>query len=743
MRHLPCLVAFLALPVLAGQQPMPFERIFAEPPADGLIPRQIRWLPDGRHFSYLECTTSRDDSCGTLVVEDASKSGREVVLTVADLKSVGAGEAAVKPGLAGYVWTPQGDAVLLSGDGELFLVARAKNKAVRRLTTSKEAEESATFSPDGKMLAYARSGDVFVLDLASGREHRVAGEGTTDKLNGTFDWVYQEEVVGDDTAPLVWSPDSRKLALITLDERDVLTVPITDPLPTHPTTTLQRYPAAGDVNPLVGLTLLDVLPNASGASRRKEIAWIGQKSLYLARFGWTSDSRQAWFETLDRGQENLELFRESLDDEPEERELLDHDSAWVNATDDLRILGPRQMLWTSELDGSRHIYVGMPGRPTMQQLTKGAWEVTRVECVDETAGAVYFTATEKSRVERHLYRVGIDGKGLRRLTQDDGTHEVIASPSCRFFLDTYSSLDRPRSVRLLDREGKVVRVVAANDHPPLLDFSRATTELVTVPGPAGGQLHAMLTRPADLESGRKYPVVVYVYGGPHEQLVRNRWGGRNAMFHSYLASQGILVFTLDNRGSAGRGRAFERALLGRLGKVELEDQLAGVAWLKAQPFVDPERIGIWGWSYGGFMTTYAMSNAPGVFKAGAAVAPVTDWRYYDTVYTERYLKQPAANPDGYRDSSPVNQAEHLTGALLLVHGSGDDNVHWQNTLAFVDKLYKAGKPYDLQIYPNKTHSIAGPEARTHLYRRIADHFLRYLGRASAVPAGGEVRPPSP
>jgi dipeptidyl-peptidase 4 len=730
MRRLPCLVALLALPALAGQQPLPLERIFAEPPADGVIPRQLYWLPDGHRFSYLECAGSRDESCTALVVEDAVKGGRQVVLNTGDLKPLGSGDAAVTPALDGYRWSPKGDSVLLEGGGELFL-ATLEKKSVRRLTTSKEAEEAAVFSPDGALLAYSRNGDVFVLDLATGKERRVAGEGTPDSLNGAFDWVYREEIAEKDTAPLLWSPDSHKLAFVTLDERNVAEVPITDPLPPHPATTMQRYPVAGDPNPVAGLTLLDVLPNVSGPMRRKELTAIGEKDLYLARFGWTSDSRQVWFETLDRAQENLELHLESLDDAPGSRELVEHDSAWVNVSDDLRLLGPRRMLWSSETDGFRHLYLGLPGRPTVRQLTKGAWEVSRVECLDEAAGTVYFTATEKSRAERHLYRVGLDGKGFTRLTRDDGTHDLTASPDCRFFLDTYSTVDLPRSLRLLDREGKTVRVVAANDHPPIRDYTMARTVFVTVPGPSGEQLHAMLTKPADFDPARRYPVVVYVYGGPHEQLVRDRWGGRNAMFHSFLASQGILVFTLDNRGSAGRGRAFERALLGRLGKVELEDQLAGVAWLKSQPFVDPDRIGIWGWSYGGYMTVYAMTNAPEVFKAGAAVAPVTDWRYYDSVYTERYLKQPAANPAGYRDSSPVNQAERLAGALLLLHGSGDDNVHWQNTLALVDKLYKAGKPYDLQVYPNKNHSIAGPEARMHLYRRIAEHFLRYLGKPAS------------
>jgi dipeptidyl-peptidase-4 len=359
-------------------------------------------------------------------------------------------------------------------------------------------------------------------------------------------------------------------------------------------------------------------------------------------------------------------------------------------------------------------------------VTSGTWEVTSLVTKDDPGEWIYFTATQASPLERQLYRVRSDGFEVNRLTWDPGTHSVEMAPGGRYLLDTYSAVSQPPVIRVLDTEGRLLRTVVPVQAPTLGDYALATPQFLTVKGAGGATLYASLIKPADLDPKKRYPVVVYVYGGPHAQVVRDAWAGRTALFHQYLASRGFLVFALDNRGSGARGREFERTLLGRLGRVELEDQLAGVAYLKTLPYVDASRIGTWGWSYGGFMTCYALTNAPAVFRAGAAVAPVTDWRLYDSIYTERYLKLPAENPDGYRDSSPVNQAERLSGALLLIHGTGDDNVHWGNTLAFVDRLYRADKPYDLQVYPNLKHGIEAKKARIHLYQRIADHFVRYL-----------------
>ncbi|HVN75009.1 MAG TPA: alpha/beta fold hydrolase [Thermoanaerobaculaceae bacterium] len=723
MRRLASLVILTAAPLVAGQQLLTVERIVADPPVEGTLPKEVKWLPGGTRFSFLETVGEGKDARSTLWVEDAASGARRRVLAEADLPRFGEGNQAVTPALAGYQWSPTGDAVLLAGGGDLFLVA-VPGGHVRRLTATPSDEEVAEFSPDGRWVSFVRDNDLWAIELATGTESCLTATGSPTHINGKLDWVYEEELAGRKPIGYVWSPDSQWVASLSLDESKVPEYPIVDRLALHPTATEQRYPQPGDPNPAVGLSVIRVVA-ARGARTHYDRAWAGASAEYVPRFGWTPDSAAVWYELLDRNQERLELVRDTFASGTRTTMLVDSDPAWINLHDDQHFFRDGRLLWSSEAGGFRHLLVyGSDGTP--RPITSGAWEVASVAAVDEASGWIYFTANEAGSLEDQLYRVRADGSGLVRLTTNPGTHRVEVSPGARFILDTFSSVSVPPTMRVLSADGKVVRAVAPLRPPTLGEFALPTTEFATVRAADGTSLFASLLKPAGFDGARKYPVVVYVYGGPHAQVVRNAWGRQTEMFLRVLASRGFLVFSLDNRGSASRGREFERELLRRLGKVELDDQLAGVAYLRRLPYVDGSRIGIWGWSYGGFMTCYALTNAPGVFRAGAAVAPVTDWRRYDSIYTERYLKLPADDEAGYRDSSPVNQAADLADALLILHGTGDDNVHWGNTLAFVDALYRAGKPYDLQLYPNKNHSILGKEARAHLYNRILAHFERYL-----------------
>ncbi|MFH1175828.1 MAG: S9 family peptidase [Acidobacteriota bacterium] len=719
------LAVLAAVSVLGGDQPLTLERIFSEPTLEGAAPKEVKWAPDGRRLSFIERSSSDAQVLSTLVVEDARTGTRELVVPETELGSFGPGKAAVRPRLAGYSWSPRGDALLLSGDGELFLLDLATRKA-SRLTSTAAEEELAQISPDGAWVAFVRTNDLFALRLADGIEFRLSSDGSPERFNGKLDWVYQEELAGADTQGFVWSPDSRTIAFITLDETEVPTYPLTDLLPVHPATRLQHYPKAGDPNPAPGLVVAELAGGPGGANRRRTWRWSGEDAPYLPRFGFTPDG-SVWYELLNRAQTRLELVRETPGGGATTL-LEEEDSAWVNLHDDLHFLADGRFIWTSERSGFRHLYLHDAGGRLIRQLTSGRWEVTELEAVDESGGWIYFTATEKSVLERHLYRASLDGAAFTRLTVATGTHDAEVGPSCQLVLDKHSTCALPPSFCVLDSAGEMVRPDVAAGPCELSRYALGKPELLTLTGPSGAVLHASLLKPRNFDPAHRYPVVVHVYGGPHAQVVRSAWGGRNELFHNYLVSRGLLVFSLDNRGAAAHGREMERTLLRRLGKAELEDQLAGVKYLRSLPFVDAERIGIWGWSYGGYMTCYALANAPDVFAAGAAVAPVTDWRLYDSIYTERYLKLPVDNPDGYRDSSPVNQAAQLRAPLLLIHGTGDDNVHWQNTLALIDRLYQAGKPYDLQLYANKNHGIPGNEAHLHLYRRIAEHFERHLRR---------------
>ncbi|MBZ5589915.1 MAG: DPP IV N-terminal domain-containing protein [Acidobacteriia bacterium] len=723
MRRLVALLVFMAAPLIGGQQPLTIERIVADPPVEGVLPREVCWLPDGASFSFLETSGEGKDAQSTLWLEDATSGARHRLVADAELPAFGEGKDAVSPKLGGYRWSPKGDALLLAGGGDLFLVTIPGNQ-VRRLTATASEEELAEFSPDGRWVSFVRDNDLWSVKLTTGKEVRLTDTGSPDRINGKLDWVYQEELSGRNPTGYAWSPDSRWVACLSLDETRVPKHPIVDRLETHPATTEQRYPQPGDPNPVVGLSVIGV-EAAQGARADRDHVWAGGTAEYVPRFGWTPESSAVWYQLLDRPQTRLELVREDVVTGKAVTLLVEKDAAWINLHDDEHFFRDGSLLWSTEAGGFRHLVL-YAADGTSHTVTSGGWEITSVAAVDEPGGWIYFTGNEAGPLETQLYRVRPDGSGFGRLTREPGAHRVEVAPGARFILDTVSDASHAPTMRVLDKEGRVLRTVAAVRPSSLGEYVLGTTEFLTVTGPGGTAFEASLLKPAGFDPARRYPVVVYVYGGPHAQVVRNGWGRQTQMFHQVLASRGFLVFSLDNRGSAARGREFERALLDRLGKVELEDQLAGVEYLKTLPYVDASRIGIWGWSYGGFMTCYALTNAPGVFKAGAAVAPVTDWRLYDSIYTERYLKLPAGNEAGYRESSPVNRADKLADALLLLHGTGDDNVHWGNTLAFVDRLYKAGKPYDLQLYPNKNHSILGKDARAHLYNRIAAHFERWL-----------------
>ena len=724
MRRLLPLIALIASRLLAGQEALTVERILSEPPLEGVLPKEVRWLPRGESFTFLAPRNQGKDAQSALWLESASSSDRTCLLDEGELPAFGEGKGAVKPGLAGYKWSSKGDALLLSGGGDLFLVS-LPGKQVRRLTATAGEEELPAFSSDGRWVSFVRDNDLFVLELATAKEIRLTEDGSSDRLNGRLDWVYGEEVYERGASGYAWSPDSRSIAFITLDEKGVPRFPIVSLLEPHPTVKDQLYPCPGDPNPIAGLSVVRVVPDADASRPRLDLRFSGEDAAYLVRFGWTPDGRAVWYQLENRAQTRLALVRNELGSGGADTLLVEEDPAWIDASDDLRFLRDGRILWSSERSGFRHLYVyGTDGKA--RQITRGPWEVRSVVGLDEDAGWITFTATEASPLERQLYRVRLDGSGFARLTHEAGTHAFERAPGTGLLLDTHSRLGRPPSMMVLDAGGKMLREVAAIRPPELDRYALGLSEFLSVPAADGTSLNAKLVRPPDFDPGRRYPVVVYVYGGPGGQTVLDAWGGRYELLAQVLATRGFLVFSLDGRGTPGRGRGFARALLRRMGKVELEDQLAGVEWLKRQPIVDGQRIGIWGASYGGFMTCYALTNAPGVFRVGVAVASVTDWRLYDSIYTERYLKLPAENPDGYRDSSPLNQADRLAGALLLAHGTADDNVHWPNTLAFADALTRAGKSFDLALHAGATHRFYRKDQRVDLYARMVEYFERNL-----------------
>jgi dipeptidyl-peptidase-4 len=444
----------------------------------------------------------------------------------------------------------------------------------------------------------------------------------------------------------------------------------------------------------------------------------------LARVNWLPDSTAIAAQRVNRVQNRLDLLLADAKTGESSLLLQETDPTWVNVSNDLHFFRDgKRFLWSSERSGFRHLYLYSREGKLLKQLTKGEWEVTQVSGVDEKNGFVYFISTEKSPLERQLYRVKLDGKDRQPLTKTAGSHNISLSPGCKYYTDSHSNMSQPSRRTLHTAEGKELAVLEEANRKPYEDYELLPSEILTVKAADGATLYAKLTRPAGFSRDKKYPVIVMVYGGPHSQTVRDAWSGLT--LEQALAHKGFVIWQLDNRGSSGRGHSWESKLYRRLGKQELEDQKAGVAHLISMGFADPARVGIYGWSYGGYMTLYSLLNAPEVFRAGVAGAPVTDWRNYDTIYTERYLSTPQENAEGYRLSSPVNQAENLKGKLLIVHNFEDDNVLFQNSMQMTAALEKAGKMFELMVYPGKSHGVTGP-SRKHLNAVIADFFERSL-----------------
>jgi len=722
---------------LAQQQPrdLTVERIYGGPSLSGQVLRDARWSPDGKLLSYLTGTGERME----IWVADAATGERRVLVDAAHLRDVlllpasrgqQTGLGRITP--SQYRWGPDGQALLFIGAQQLAWydlkaqTARHLLPAPAASAASDAALDDAKISPDGRWVSFIRDHDLWVVSVAggqpaaAGRPRQLTRGGSDELLNGELDWVYPEELAIQ-TAHW-WSPDSAKIAFLQLDQSGVGKYPLVDELAYEGKLIEGRYPIAGSPNPVARV---GVVPVTGGAVR-----WMDtgpDKSVLLARVDWLPDSRRVAIQRLTRTQNQLDLLFADAASGRSQTVLTEMDQSWINIADDFQFFAHgRRFLWSSERSGFRHLYVYDLSGEQLVQITRGDWQVEDVEGVDESAGQVYFTSTEASPIERHLYRVSLSGGDPVRLTREPGNHTANLAPEARHFLDTYSTAMTPPRQDLYKTDGTRVAVLAENKVAELDAYQLQPVEFFTLPGADGTMLHASLIKPRGFDPSRKYPVLVYLYGGPHVQLVRDAWQGANFLWNQTMAQKGFLIFTVDNRGSAGRGHAFESAIFRRFGAVELADQLAGVNWLKQQPYVDGERVGIWGWSFGGYMTCLAMLRAGDTFKAGFAGAPVTDWRYYDTIYTERYMGLPQDNPDGYRDSSPANYAAGLRGKLLVAHASGDDNVHFGNTLGLADKLVQAQKYAEFLIYAGRGHGITDPPARIHIFNRATQFFLENL-----------------
>ncbi|HEY6291834.1 MAG TPA: S9 family peptidase [Terriglobia bacterium] len=681
------------------------------------------WRPGTDELAYLKTEGSGRDAKMRLVRHDAVTGKEQDVPEPSGGKPVN---------LSSYEWSPKGDKLLVEGGSDLWLMD-LNGGAPRRLTDDPGDKEDATFSPSGDRVAFVEDNNIYAVDLASGLRKKLTTDGNENLMNGKLDWVYEEELAQRSTGRAYeWSPDGEKIAYLSLDDTPVPQYPLTHYLSDHVTLTNQRFPQAGDPNPKPAMHVVTV---TEGETKTWSYPLKDPDVEYISpEFRWSTDSKDVAFSTLNRPQTDLVAHLWDPASDSDRKLVEEKDPHWINAIDAPYFLKDGQrFLWLSERDGWLHLYLYNVNGQLERQLGSGDWMIDRSTFsnpgiaafqVDERAGWAYFTSTDPDPRERQLYRVRMDTGAMERLTKDPGTHGLSLSPDGQYLEDSFSSLAVPPETRLLRSDGTLVATLHKAENR-LADYALGATEFVTLKAPDGATLYGRLVKPPDFNPQKKYPVIVDVYGGPGVQLIRNFWGVTGAG-DQLLSEQGYVIWSLDNHGSWGRGHAWESVIYEHMGEHEVEDQLAGINYLKTLPYIDASRIGVHGWSYGGYMTLELLTRAPGVFKCGAAGGPVTAWRFYDSIYTERYMRTPDENTDGYRGSSPLYAADKLKAKVLLIHGTDDDNVHMQNTLNFVDALVKARIPFQLYLQPGEKHGFSTESSRIYLEQRELDFFKANL-----------------
>jgi dipeptidyl-peptidase 4 len=690
----------------------------------GAGPSSFNWSPQGALLAYVDLQDGQD----ALMAYDPQTDTRRVLLAPGDnLDQID---------LSSAQWSPQGDALLLAGAPGIWLLDTETGE-MRRLAEG-EGYTSLTFSPDGARVAFVQNNDIYTLDISDSQITRLTADGSDTVFNGTLDWVYNEELATRSAQPAyAWSPDGKWLVHLRLDEAVVQNHSVRDYKTVPPTLSYTRYPVAGSSNPQVSLHMIALDTGANSTIPLPEgVEYI------LPFFAWFPDSKEALYVTVNRDHTILELNAWNPLTAEGRTLITETDPAWVNENSyaaPVFLGNGKQFLWLSERDGFMHLYLYSREGELIRQVTQGEWMIDtpawnllapgRPVFVDPAGEWAYFSATKNSPLERQIYRVQIAGGALEQISQPDGFHFGALSGDGHFLVDQYSDVATPPITRILRADGTEVNVLAQRSGPAL-DLPAVEREFLTVKAHDGVDLYAQIVKPENFDPQQKYPVIVHWYGGPTLQMVSNRYGATNLFNHierDVLYTQaGFIVWRLDNRGSFGRGHAFEAPIAGELGKAALDDQLAGIEYLRTLPYVDAERIGCDGKSFGGYMTLYALIHAPEIFKAGVAGSAPTKWEYYDTIYTERYMAMPSQNPAGYAATDLIAKVAQLQARPLIIHGMNDTNVHLQNSINFIQALQQVDKPFDFLPLPDLNHSYRGDGLVAALSASV-DYFERELG----------------
>lgn len=707
------------------------ERIHQSPSLSGTAPRGIQVSPDGQRVTFLKgkeqdydrydlweyhipsgktqmLFNSDDLHTGPELLSDEEKARRERMRVYGS-------------GIITYDWSSDGTALLFPLAGDVYYFKIGDKKAKRLLETD-AFETDIKFSPKGNFVSYVREQNLYVMDIASGKEKAITTSGGGNIKYGMAEFVAQEEM--SRMTGYWWAPDESKIAFTKVDETPVDTIVRSEIYADSISTIEQKYPKAGTNNVHIELAVVDL--------KTDKVSWLNlgeNKDIYLARAKWM-DASTLSFQTQSRDQKELFLNAANINNGEQTTLLKETSDTWVNLHFDLHFLGDnKHFIWASERDGYKHIYLYRNNGELVKQLTKGDWVVESINALDDDNGLVYFQGRKDSPLESHVYSVNINSGDIKRLSEQDRYHSATFSSDASVYVDSHSTINSPPQLSLHKANGELITWLAENkinaEHP-LYDYQDqwVKPDFGTIKADDGTDLHYRLYKPKQLKG--KHPVIVYLYGGPHVQVVTNRWAGNRGLLMQHWVNKGYVVFSIDNRGSYNRGKAFEDPLYKKMGFVEVDDQIKGVEFLRTLDFVDADRIGVHGHSYGGYMTLMAMFKGGDYFAAGVSGAPVTDWRLYDTHYTERYMGNPKLDDDAYTASSVFPYAKDLSGDLLIYHGMADDNVLFTHSTMLYKHLQDLAIPFEVMDYPGKKHSIRGKNTGIHLYNTITNFFDKHL-----------------
>ena len=718
----------------------------------GGTPVFVQWSPDGRSF--------RQVIGGRLMRVDAvtgeAKPYYDSGSLVAAMMRMGIKqpEATVMANAADLKFDPNDRGILIEYQADLWYYDLSARQ-IKQLTKSpKEEEKEAAFSPDGRWISFVRGNNLYVAEVPSGNEKQLTRDGREGDdaiYNGYLDWIYEEELYGrGQKRGYWWSPDSKNIAFLRLDESPVPKFIIPNDIVNEQKVETTFYPKAGEPNPIVRLGIVDVtrspvvpspgrIPKIGGklpsrisqigdAVRFVDLAAYTPEDLLIGRVAWSPDSRNVLFQALNREQTFLDLNASTLDGKVR-KVLTETTPAWVEVYDNPNfaenMAGIAQFVWQSARNGWRHLYLYDTSGQMVRQLTSGKWEVRNLYGVDKANGWVYFAATKDSHIEENVYRVRVTGGDVERVSKGKGWHSANFNDNFTHFVGTWSDISTPPQVRLFTADGNLVRTLNENKVDVLGTYKLSRPEFMTVKTRDGFEMEAMMIKPPDFDASKKYPVMIYTYAGPHAPSVFNRWGGNRGLWFQMLAQKGYVVWVCDNRAASGKGEESVWPSYKNFMVLELRDIEDGVNYLKSQPYIDGSRIGMFGWSFGGMMTGYALTHSK-TFKMGIAGGMVSDWRLYDSIYTERYMGLPKNNVEGYDRTSVLKGAKDLHGRLLLIHGGMDDNVHSQNTIKFAYELQKADKQFEMMLYPTQRHGITDPHQVKHWYTLMTEFIERNL-----------------